>query len=674
MRNSLLNRIPIVAATVILLLCALLLPINAAPPSIEPGAFDVTPCEINLLKLQESSGAVTCGTLTVPEQHANPQGKTIQLGVVIIHSSSERPAPDPLVMLQGGPGGSTIDLYGLVMAGDNDIRAERDIVLFDQRGTMYAEPFLNCPESLAMTEATLEQDLSLREENQKSLEAELACKTRLEQEGVNLAAFNSLENAADIEALRLALGYEQINLYGVSYGTLLAQHVMRDYPQSLRSVILDAVVPTQINFVTQVPTTMARAHATLFETCAADPNCRADYPDLEATFFSLVERLNAHPERFRLTDAETGHSFRAVFSGDDLIDTTFLLFYSSDLIPLLPKIITDIDRGNFDALSSLLPLLVFDRTMSDGMYYSVMCAEDADYLMSQIATEGIRPEFVTSNLLQAESFLALCNQWGVSDLGSRVDQPVSSDIPTLVLSGRFDPITPPYFADAAAETLSNSYVYTFPNNGHGAYLSGPCADNLIADFINAPTVTPDSSCIEQIPDIEFMPPNGIFTTPAPAKLLGLFEGHYLLGAGLIGLSLTALLSIYLIWPLAWIARLILNRKPVNRPGWSWAAAFLALALGGINLLFLAGMVALVFSVGFSNEILLLIGVPRVWGILFVLPLLALLPMIGMLVFAVKSWAGQNWSLWRRVYYSTITLSALVLTIGFMRWGVMSVLF
>lgn len=647
--------------------------VNAAPPAVAPGLFEEGSCPTTLLSLQQTSGNVTCGQLTVPEEHAKPEGSTIKLDVVIIHSSAASPAKEPLVMLQGGPGGSTIDVYGMILSGENPVKANRDIVLFDQRGTMYASPFLNCPEVLALTESTLDQVLSPEEELKQSIEAEMACHARLEEEGVNLAAYNSLENAADIEALRLALGYEKINLYGVSYGTLLAQHFMRNFPNSLQSVILDAVVPTETNFVTQVPQTMNRAHQALFEACTADPACNEGYPDLEKSFFSAVEKLNQKPGSFSLTDPDTGRTYRNSLNGDDLVETTFQLLYSAEILPMLPKIIHDAEQGNFDILSIIMPMFVFDRTMSDGMYNSVMCAEDADYTPADVATAGIRQEFVKTNVIQAEAFLALCKQWDVPELGPAMDAPVASDIPTLLLSGRFDPITPSPFADKVAANLSRHYAFTFPNTGHGAFVSNECANTIVADFLNHPATGPDASCLTGEAPVSFLGPDEIITTPVMYRVAELFEGHRLVQAAILGLCLFFLLSAMIIWPAVWLIRLILNKKSANTPRWSWAAALTAWLTGGNNLIFLLGIVGMVFTVGMSNEMILVVGMPKLWGLLFLLPLAAIPLTIGMVAFSGLSWKTQKWSLWRRVYYTLLTLSALIMLVGFGWWGVLSVL-
>jgi pimeloyl-ACP methyl ester carboxylesterase len=214
----------------------------------------------------------------------------------VIKSTSSDPAPDPLVAEAGGPGVSTL-ASASSMLGSADLRAQRDIVLIEQRGTLYSKPYLVCEEILHLGTKMLGQNLSAKEKTALETEALTACRDRLVAEGVNLSAYDSLENAADIVMVLTALGYDEFNFYGVSYATMLAQHLMRDYPERLRSVVLDSVAPLSVNGFVQLPNSADRAFRLLFESCAADPVCDEHFPNLEAVFLDLVEELNRLPGR-----------------------------------------------------------------------------------------------------------------------------------------------------------------------------------------------------------------------------------------------------------------------------------------------------------------------------------------------------------------------------------------
>jgi pimeloyl-ACP methyl ester carboxylesterase len=615
---------------------------------------------------------VVCGYLTTPARHANPDGPSIRLAVAILKSRAPNPAPDPLVMLQGGPGGSTIDTYFELLLSDPLFLPNRDIILLEQRGTLYSEPALTCEELDDLTIELLDQDISPEEELQRSAQALQQCRDRLVNAGVDLSAFDSVENAADIEALRVALEYEQINLYGVSYGTLLALHTMRDHPEGLRSVILDAVIPPQTNFLAEAPRSQDRAFTVFFDACASDPQCNGTYPDLEQVFFDLVEQLNETPAQIQMTDPETEIRYDALLDGDSMAETLFQLLYATEIIPALPRLIYAARDGDYTLLSRLIALFVFDRTVSTGMYFSVICAEDADVSLADLQLDGLRPSIADTGRRDVEAILVFCQDWNVDSLGPEIDAPVSSDIPILLLSGIFDPITPPAFAEEAAVTLAQSYNYTFPQSGHSAALSGPCSKQIIRDFLDNPTVEPDTSCIASLADVDFITPANTLRVPSLLRLLNL-EGSAARELQLFGVSLALLLSIMLIGPVAWIVWMVrrhggrtVSFVPVRARLLSWLTT-------------LNGMVLLGFALGLFGVIVLSLqsvtpwlffGAPRSWIGLFTLPLLSLFLTVGMVVGAVLAWRSKFWSVWYRGYYTVLVLAAVVCLVLLGLWGML----
>ncbi|MCI0714464.1 MAG: alpha/beta hydrolase [Chloroflexi bacterium] len=435
-----------------------------------------------------------CGFVTVPELHAEPDGATIRLAVAIIPSFSDTPAADPFVMAQGGPGGSTIEVFSqFETAGELDfILFDRDIVLIEQRGTRFSEPYLFCHENRDFELGTLPDGLDNDMALQGQLDAALECHERLLAEGVNLDAFNSVENAADVPMVMDALGYSgQFNYYGVSYGAMLAQHLMRDHGDRLRSVIIDAVVPLDVNFIVEADINASMAMRQLFEVCAASADCNEAFPDLETVFFTLVDELNANPVSIEL-EIE-GETYTYVMSGDHLVELFRQSLYSTELLPLLPQLIYEIDEGNYIWVEAVLPILLTSST-AEGMYRSVICAEDADFLPEEMITEDVYDSLIDDPTY----FEQLCSFWDVPALGEYLDVPVESDIPTLIMSGIFDPITPAHFGDAVGDSLDTSYSFTFPNVGHGAIGSSECADDIISSFLSDPTEAPDGTCVEDL--------------------------------------------------------------------------------------------------------------------------------------------------------------------------------
>jgi pimeloyl-ACP methyl ester carboxylesterase len=624
------------------------------------GSFEATDCMFDPLIPGMRDETIECGYLTVPEQRRGESndGRTIRLAVAILGSSSENPLPDPLFIAQGGPGGSTIDTYANLLV-DHPLRQERDIVLFDQRGTLYSEPNLLCSESFDATSELLASDAE--EEDDLSREIGAACRQRLVDEGINLAAYNSLENAADIEDLRIALEYDAINFYGVSYGTLLGLHFMRDFPDNIRSVILDGVVAPQTNFITRVAQSEERVYSEFFAACENDVSCAELYPDLEDRFFALVEELNDNPAAITLTDPETGERTRTALWGDDIVDFLFQMFYVSGSVGALPAVIADVERGDYSYLETMFSVFLFDRSMSEGMYNSVICAEEADFDATDALVDGVRPEFVEGMAEELQDMIDGCAQWDVPVLPVEVNEPVASDIPTLLLSGLFDPITPPQFADMAQETLPNSYNFVLPTGGHGvAFAVDDCIDRIVDDFLDDPQTEPSSGCLEWVEPLEFAADNAK-TVPILGYLNSLSANAWK-HVGIAALLLAGILSAFVLWPLGWFLRAVRNvqvERSESETQWRWGGRLLIVLFGVMALMFVSGFILVTVGVVlFNTNLMMLSAMPRTVMPLFLLPFGLALTTVGLLIVAVQQWRKGFGSLWDRLYYSFLLVCAL----------------
>ena len=652
--------------TVILfsLFALLLVPAGRAAAQDEPGTFIPSACmfegiDLGLATLDGESLGFECGYVVAPVRHAEPDGPTLRLPVAIRRAAGG--APDPLLLAQGGPGGDAFEVYSL-LAPSTPFAADRDIVIFNQRGTPYAEPDLSCPE----TEAALRDILAADAEEGDRLynEAIAACNARLRADGVDLSAFNSLENAADVPVIARALGYDEYNFYGVSYGTLLGLHLMRNHPEGLRSVILDSVVPTDINFIEEVPESEDRIYREVFAACAAQPACAAAYPNLEERFFALVRQFDENPITLTITDPETGEDYEAYVDGQGLRDILYQLLYVPRMNAVLPKVIHDMERGDYRYVQNMWPLLAFNQLVSEGMYYSVVCAEDADINLDAVPVDALRPEIAEGARDDLASYAEACTRWDVATLPGSVDEPVVSDIPTLLLSGRFDPVTPPHFAAAAAAGLTNATNLVDPQASHGVAFLSPCANTIIADFLNNPNETPDSSCLALEAPAAAVPPDAV-TLPliggvnqSSPRTLGVF--------GAAGLLLLVVLSTFLVWPVAYLVRAFGERKRECTP----EVRRLRLISKGLVLLF--GALALVFGVGLIGYIVTALAdqtlatamalpasaAPFLW-----LPLVLLLLAVGIVAALIALWRRRDaGSTAGKVYYTLVALSAVALLV------------
>jgi pimeloyl-ACP methyl ester carboxylesterase len=653
--------------------CFIVRPTEAAAiPQIN--TFEQTDCMFTLPEGIQEGVDVICGYVTVPEQHAVPDGPTIKLAVAIIKSKETPAAADPIFFAQGGPGGSTIDAYAApFLDSSNRLRAGRDLVLFDQRGAYYSKPNLVCTEIMDLTIKTLDQNLSSEESDKMFMQALRDCQARLSTEGINLSAYNSLENAADIDSIRSALGYEQINLYGVSYGTLLALHTMRLYPAMLRSVVIDSVVPTQRNFVLEAPRTEDRAFTTLFEGCKADEHCNRAYPDLEEVFFNLVDQFNKTPAKITLTDPTSQKTYPAILNGDGFQASIFQMLYSSEIIPMLPRLIYAARDGNFTVFELFYSLLTFDYTMSYGMYYSVICAEDADFNLSDYDLSGLRPQIVESEADSAEFLLDTCQMWDVDYLGPQLDEPVQSDIPTLILTGDYDPITPPDYARQAAETLPNSTLVEFPDGGHGELTSSDCADEIFLQFIADPNTRPDTSCLAKHAKVKFYHNRNMLFLDSPRRLLNL-QGSSVAELIVFGFCLFLCLSAFILYPVNWLTKLFSKKaeaasQPFFYKLFPWAAVLNAATL----LVFFVGFAAGGLIMALNNDMRFLLGFPVIWLPLFLLPPASFFLSAALLSGNIAAWVKRCGSTAGRLYGALLVLASCGAVIVLMRWGVVSVL-
>ncbi|MEO1442027.1 MAG: alpha/beta hydrolase, partial [Chloroflexota bacterium] len=462
---------------------------------------------------------VTCLDLVTLEDHADPLSTEIRLHVAIFRSYSANPQPDPIVYLEGGPGADA--LFGVEWAYPILIEpflAERDFIIFDQRGTGYSWPTLRCEEYDNMQYDILDENLPAEENIRLSVEAMDRCRQRLESRGYDLSAYTSAQSAADLNDLRLVLGYDEWNLYGISYGTRLALTAMRDYPEGIRSVVIDSVLPPQVSMFDELAQNADRAFNTLFLNCAMDAACNEAYPRLGTVFYEAVAQLNAEPAQMYILHPTSEREVEVLVNGDRLIGLTFLALYSESLIPYLPRIIYDARDGNYGLLASTMESVLLEQEgFSMGMNFSVQCMEEAPFttLDSVIASHAVYPASASYFQISpntGEIIFSVCDAWrGDTPPLTIENEPVFSDIPTLVMSGEYDPITPPRWAEIAAATLPNGYFFNIPAVGHGASVSHQCPLDMMQAFLSNPQAAPNSNCISTIDPIEFYIPEAVST-------------------------------------------------------------------------------------------------------------------------------------------------------------------
>lgn len=469
---------------------------------------------------------IRCGYVSVPANRNDPTAGTLQLATAILTPADGSTAADPLIYLEGGPGGSALEF--LYLTYDRNFKpileSGRQIVIFDQRGVGLSRPALDCTELNRLFLELLNNEMNgqtLTDEEMDALNTEAirVCSTDLAGRA-DLAGFSTDENAADVVGLTQALGFDQVNLWGVSYGTRLALEVMRDHPEIVRAAILDSNVPPDANLYAGQPPNLVRAFSLLFDSCAADPACNQAYPDLKKTFFDTVARLDQQPATFSATDALTGKSYEVVVNGDNLMDLLFQFLYDADVLPILPRLIANVSAGNYDMLSLLVGSVIATRSaISHGMHFALQCKEEVPFT-SPDEVAAAAGEFAEYQNYFDDSFIQgnfdACEAMAVEPLEDpSVNQAVESDIPSLVMAGEFDPVTPPAWSEQVAATLENSYLYEFPALSHGASFKPGCPQEILLAFLEDPLQKPDAACLDAMNPPQWVLPISADVTMEP---------------------------------------------------------------------------------------------------------------------------------------------------------------
>ncbi|MGQ0604214.1 MAG: alpha/beta hydrolase [Anaerolineales bacterium] len=433
-----------------------------------------------------------CGTLDVPEDRAAPDGRRLALNVAVVPAVSRNPSADPLFLLAGGPGQAAIEAFPAAFFAFEAINQDRAIVLVDQRGTGESNP-LRCfaPDD----ERLLDEAAAIAELKQ--------CPAKL---NADLRHYTTEIAMQDLDAVRAALGYEQINLYGASYGTRAALAYLRLYPERVRSVILDAVVSADFMLFLSASQDGQRALDLLFARCDAEADCHTAFPNLRAEFAEVLQRLDAESPAITLPDPVTGEPVSFTLTRRMFTSTIFSSLYSPEFVALLPLgIHTAFAQNDFAPL--LTQAISLDAGLYDGMFYAVACAEDAPFLVD-VAASATNETFGD----QTTALREVCASWPQGGVTDAFRQPVRSDVPVLLLSGEADPITPPQYANEVASTLPNSLHLIAPGMGHGIFIRG-CVDRIARDFIASGSVKElDTVCVQNIEPPPFFVS---FTGPRP---------------------------------------------------------------------------------------------------------------------------------------------------------------
>jgi len=411
-----------------------------------------------------------CGWLEVAENPAEPDGRQIRVRVARIPARDRVVEPDPLVFFAGGPGQAATETWPLVAHALRKVNQGRDILLVDQRGTGQSNA-LKCPE--------IEVEEALATDWDELARATSECLASLKGDP---RFYTTTIAMHDIDAARAALGYDKVNLYGGSYGTRAAQVYLRLFPDRVRTVVLDSVVPQSLALGTEHAAKLDQALYRVLEGCDADPSCSEAFPATAEKLTSLARTLQENPAEVTIEHPTTGQPLSFTFDRDVLASSLRFLAYSSDTQAMLPLLIHEAEQdNNLDRLASqmLIATAGLQQSISQGMELSVMCAEDFPWY-AQAPAQG---DFLMGNLLTRAAEIQ-CSIWPRGEVPVGFHEPVTVDVPVLLLSGELDPVTPPEYGDRVAAHFPDAMHLVARGQGHIVTTRG-CTGDVVSEFIIA---------------------------------------------------------------------------------------------------------------------------------------------------------------------------------------------
>lgn len=601
-----------------------------------------------------NTAGLRCGYVEVPEDRSKPAGRRLRLAVAILESFAQNPQPDPLLYLTGGPGGGSLQYVPARLDSSfwNRYRQDRDLVFFDQRGTGFSDPAFCLELDLALHASSL-AGLSLDQQVQQDLAAVEACRDKMLATGIDFAQYNSASNALDIADLRLALGIEEWNVLGLSYGTRLALVTLREAPDGIRSVVLDSVYPPNAPVISR-RANFSGSLRLAFDRCTADPACHAAFPNLEEDFYAMLADYDTNPMEIAMTDLVRFPEGRIVVDGAVIAAGVYQGFYSGNFVELFPLLIRETRARNRDLLKAMANGLIRNpHSMRRGLNLSIQCRESVGRAtLEQLAAE--RAAYPELDIWRgSENRMAYCDAWHQERAGADFAEAVRSDIPTLLIAGDFDPISPPSFARLASEALPNGTLVVVPGEGHSVVPTSECTRDLVARFLTNPWATPDTECVTNIPEPRFI--TQLHMMPGIAGLTSIADRPALAAGG--GIAVLLLVSALVVWPIAWLWRR-LRKHSATHPTAAGRARWVAAVAALLALGFLGAIAAALPGTLAHNPFILAFGLPSDKAWISVLPWLGLLATLGATAFAVAAWRSHWWSTVARVHYTLVALAGL----------------
>ncbi len=460
-------------------------PIPADAKSFTLGRLHFTACQLPHKRSGATSSAF-CTPFSVPENRADPKSRKLKLRLALIKSRDVTADSDIIVYLAGGPGQSAVNTWPQMAGALAPLRKHHHILLLDQRGTGESHPLTCKPGKDSKNQDRFDLD---------QLRANVSrCLADVEKDS-DPRYYTTTEAAKDLEDVRQALGSPPFDLVGVSYGTRMAQQYAMHYPKSVRSVVLDSVVPNQLVLGEDFAENLHAALKAQFKRCQETPSCAKAFGDPYASLMKLRAELRAKPQDFDYRDPVTYENKHMHLNAYTLAGLVRMFAYSPETAALLPLSISEGLKGDFRPLAGQTKLLEGDLSdlQENGMQMSVICSEDADLLKPRPQDADLLLGTMLIQTLQAQ-----CEIWPHGTRPADFHEPLKTATPVLVLEGQLDPVTPPRYGKEVLKGLSHGRLLVAPGMGHNVIGRG-CIPKLVAEFVNKlDPKTLDAKCVDQL--------------------------------------------------------------------------------------------------------------------------------------------------------------------------------
>ena len=470
-------------------------PVVAEPaPERKLGRIAFRPCSLSP-PMGAASVEAQCGTLSVPENPALPAGRKIALNIAWLPADEAGDhLPDPVFLIAGGPGQSATESFAGIIPALGDVRKDRDLLLVDQRGTGKSNP-LQCKfddEDLSVDRTDSGDDA---EETPAALrDAAIRCRDQLAPKA-DLRFYTTTDGVRDLDAVRAAIGADQVNLMGVSYGTRVAQQYAMRYPQRTRTIVLDGVAPNAIYLGNDFARNLESALDLQFGRCAKTPGCTKSLGDPRKRLDGLMAKLRVESPLVRYRDASTGQMLEERLRPGHVAGLARMYAYAPIVSSILPLLLHEAEQGRYEGLMALSKML--GNSLSDQMMYgmqmSVVCAEDASGVR---ADEAMSASILGNSLVDVMQ--AQCAAWPKGDAPKDFHAPLATKVPALLLSGELDPVTPPAYAEMVGKSLPNARSLVLRGQGHNVIAVG-CTPKLFAQFLATKDAKAlDAKCLDSL--------------------------------------------------------------------------------------------------------------------------------------------------------------------------------